>query len=102
METVITRVTLKAGAEAEWDAAMRDRMSAAEAARGWIGACILAPAEEGGARVIVGLWETRADWDRWHRDPAYRDTAERLAGLERDPGDPSWHAVVYAGGRLEA
>ena len=34
METVITRVTLNAGADSDWDAIMRDRMSAAEASQG--------------------------------------------------------------------
>src|SRR5436190_2023409 len=38
METVITRVALNAGAESDWDAAMRDRMAAAEASDGWVGA----------------------------------------------------------------
>ena len=52
--------------------------------------------------LIVGLWETREDWKRWHDDPAFHDTAERLKGLESDAGTPTWHQVVYAGGRFEA
>jgi hypothetical protein len=71
MESVITRIVLSDGAESEWEAAMRDRM-------------------------------TRAAWEQWHEDPAFRDTAERLEGLETDPGAPTWHTVVYAGGRFEA
>ena len=55
-----------------------------------------------GARLIVGLWEIRDAWKRWHEDPAFPDTTERLAGLETDPGTPAWHDIVYAGGRLEA
>lgn len=102
METVITRVTLSDGAESDWDAIMRDRMSAAEASDGWIGGCILEPVEESGARLVVGLWETRAAWEQWHRDPVFQATAERLKGLERDSGDGSWHEVVYAGGRFSA
>lgn len=35
-------------------------------------------------------------------DPAFRDTAERLKGLESDTGTPAWHQVGYAGGRFEA
>ena len=102
METVITRVTLNDGAASDWDAIMRDRMSAAEASRGWIGGCILEPDGERDARIVLGLWETRAAWEQWHRDPAFQETAERLKGLERDAGDGSWHDVVYAGGRLQA
>jgi heme-degrading monooxygenase HmoA len=102
MEAVITRVVLNPGAEADWEAAMRDRMGAAESAEGWIGGSILTPEDDRGARLILGLWETRAAWEQWHRDPAFQETAERLAGLERDSGDAGWHEVVYGGGRLNA
>jgi heme-degrading monooxygenase HmoA len=102
METVITRVTLHDGAENEWDAVMRDRMAAAEASQGWLGGSILKPEEDGGVRVILGVWETRAAWEEWHRDSVFKETAERLAGLERDAGDGSWYEVLYAGGRLHA
>ena len=101
MEAVITRVMLNDGAEADWDAIMRDRMSAAEAAQGWVGGCILAPEDERDARLVVGLWETRAAWEQWHRDPAFQETAERLKGLERDAGDGTWHDIRSAGGRLQ-
>ena len=101
MEAVITRVLLNDGAASEWEAAMRDRMTAAESSPGWIGGSILSPEGEGSARLILGLWETRADWERWHDDPAFRDTAERLKGLESDAGRATWHEVVYGGGRLQ-
>ena len=102
MEAVITRVILNAGAESGWVAAMRDRMTAAESAAGWIGGSILTPDDDPSSRVILGLWEDRAAWERWHGDPAFHDTAERLEGLEQHPGDASWHAIVYAGGRFQA
>jgi heme-degrading monooxygenase HmoA len=102
MEAVITRIVLNDGAESEWEAAMRDRMTAAESSQGWIGGSILSPEDESNARVILGLWESRADWERWHTDPAFRDTAERLKGLETDAGTATWHEVVYGGGRLQA
>jgi heme-degrading monooxygenase HmoA len=100
MEAVITRVVLNEGAAAEWEAAMRDRMTAAESSEGWIGGSILTPERDDDARVIVGLWDSRADWERWHQDPAFRQTAERLQGLEADAGTATWHEVVYAGGRF--
>jgi heme-degrading monooxygenase HmoA len=101
MEAVITRVLLNDGAASEWEATMRDRMTAAESSPGWIGGSILRPEGEEFARLILGLWETRADWERWHDDPAFRDTAERLKGLESDAGTATWHEVVYGGGRLQ-
>lgn len=102
METVITRVTLYDGAESDWEAIMRERMSAAETSEGWVGGCILEPADDRSARVVLGLWQTRAAWDGWHGDAAFQETAERLKGLERDSGDGTWHDVLYAGGRLQA
>jgi heme-degrading monooxygenase HmoA len=102
MEAVITRVVLNASAESDWEAAMRDRMRAAESAEGWIGGSVLAPEDDRDARLIVGLWETRDAWEKWHHDPAFRATTKRLDGLERDPGQASWHKVVYGGGRLQA
>ena len=102
MESVITRVLVKEGAESEWEAVMRDRMTAAESSPGWIGGSILAPEDAPGARLILGLWETREAWEQWHAAPAFRDTAERLQGLEKDSGTPSWNDVVYAAGRLQA
>jgi len=101
MEAVITRVVLNEGAEADWEAIMRDRMSAAESSPGWIGGSILSPEDDPSARVILGLWEDRAAWERWHEDPAFRDSAERLEGLESDIGSATWHQVVYGGGRLQ-
>jgi heme-degrading monooxygenase HmoA len=100
MEAVITRVVLNEGAESNWEATMRDRMTAAESSDGWIGGSILSPEGQGTVRVIVGLWETRSDWERWHDDTAFRETAGRLKDLESDAGTATWHDVVYAGGRF--
>jgi len=102
MESVITRVVVHGGSAADWEAVMRDRMTAAETSPGWIGGSILTPEGDADARVIVGLWESRAAWQQWHEDPAFRDTAEQLKGLESDAGTPTWHQVVYAGGRFQA
>jgi heme-degrading monooxygenase HmoA len=102
MESVITRVVVNGGSESEWEAVMRDRMAAAESSPGWIGGAILAPEGEANARLIVGLWETRDAWKRWHDDAAFQDTGEQLKGLESDAGTPAWHSVSYAGGRFHA
>jgi heme-degrading monooxygenase HmoA len=102
MESVITRVVVNDGSAPDWEAVMRDRMTAAESSPGWIGGSILTPEGDANARVIVGLWQSREAWQQWHEDPAFRDTAERLKGLESDAGTPTWHQVVYAGGRFQA
>ena len=85
METVITRVTLRDGAENEWDAVMRDRMSAAEASQGWLGGSILKPEEDGGVRVILGVWETRAAWRNGIETRCSRKLSSRWQGSSATP-----------------
>ena len=76
MMTIITRVTLKEGSEPTWDAAMRERMTAAREQPGWIGGQIMIPLDGPNRRVIIGTWQTRAHWEAWHSDPKF--TATRL------------------------
>ena len=94
MMTIITRTVLRVGTEPEWDAAMRDRLDAASRRDGWIGGQLLIPLERLNERVIVGTWDTRADWEAWHADEAFRETRERMEGLEEDPSETTWHEVV--------
>jgi heme-degrading monooxygenase HmoA len=94
MLTVITRLELKDGAEQEWDTAMRDRMSAVEGREGWVGGQLLKPVDADRTRVIVGTWESRAHWEDWHGEEAFRSTRERLEGLQTGPADVTWHEAV--------
>jgi heme-degrading monooxygenase HmoA len=94
MMTIVTHVRLKEGAEPEWDAAMRERLAAAANRPGWVGGQLLMPLDHLDRRVIVGTWQTRADWEAWHTDPAFAETRERLHGLEDGPAEQWWHEVV--------
>ena len=94
MVTIVTHVTLREGRGPEWDAAMRDRLSAAAERPGWIGAQIMMPLDGFDRRVIVGTWESRAAWEAWHDDPDFAATRERLEGLEDGPGQHWWHEVI--------
>jgi heme-degrading monooxygenase HmoA len=94
MMTIITHVTLRQGAEPEWDAAMRQRMMAARDQPGWIGGQILLPLDGLNRRVIIGTWQTRAHWETWHADAAFAETRRRLAGLEVSPREDEWYEVV--------
>jgi heme-degrading monooxygenase HmoA len=94
MMTVITHVKLRPGDEPEWDAAMRERLEAAKGEQGWIGGQLLIPTDALNERVIVGTWETRADWEAWHEDPAFRETRERLEGLQSENSSMTWYEVV--------
>jgi heme-degrading monooxygenase HmoA len=94
MMTIVTHVTLKEGSEPEWDTAMRERLSAARNQRGWIGGQLLMPLDGLNKRVIVGTWQTRADWEAWHNDETFAETRKRLQGLEASTPEQWWHEVV--------
>jgi heme-degrading monooxygenase HmoA len=94
MVTIITKVTLKEGTEPEWDGIMQERLEAAREQPGWVGAHILVPVDAGNQRVIVGCWESRADWEVWHADEAFQQTRKQLDGLEAGPGEEAWHEVI--------
>jgi heme-degrading monooxygenase HmoA len=94
MMTVITYVTLKAGSEPEWDAAMRDRLTAAHSRPGWVGGQLLIPLDAQHKRVVVGTWRSRADWQAWHEDQAFTETRTRMEGLQEGASVMSWHEVV--------
>lgn len=94
MMTVITRAVLREGTEPEWDAAVRERLDTARDRRGWIGGQLLIPLDGLNERVIVGTWQTRADWETWHSDETFRETRERMEGLEERPSETAWHEVV--------
>jgi heme-degrading monooxygenase HmoA len=94
MMTIVTHVHLRERTGREWDAAMRTRLSAARKASGWVGGQLLRPADKPDRRVIVGTWRTRANWQAWHQDPRFRETRQRLDGLESVPAEHWWHDVV--------
>jgi heme-degrading monooxygenase HmoA len=94
MMTVVTEVTLREGSEPEWDAAMRARLAAVRGRPGWVGSQLLIPNDAMHRRVIVGTWQTRADWEAWHKDPAFAETRARLEGLEAAPSREAWHEVI--------
>jgi heme-degrading monooxygenase HmoA len=94
MMTIVTHVTLKEGIEPEWDVAMRERLAAATDKPGWIAGQLMMPLDHLNRRVIVGTWQTRADWEAWHQDPAFAQTRQRLEGLEDRPSEQWWHEVL--------
>ncbi len=73
---------------------MRKRLAAAKKQPGWVGGQLLRPSDKPSRRVIVGTWRTRADWEKWHKDPRFGETRRRLDGLESGPAEHWWHDVV--------
>jgi heme-degrading monooxygenase HmoA len=94
MVTVITRVVLQEGSEPEWDAAMRERLEMARTRPGWVEGQLLMPFEKLNERLVVGTWRTRAEWEAWHEDEGFKQTRERLEGLQSAPSEMSWYEVI--------
>jgi len=94
MMTVVTRVTLREGTEPQWDAAMKQRLEQVKSQPGWVGGQLVIPVDGLNSRVIIGTWETRADWEAWHADPKFQETRKKLQGLESKASEEWWHEVV--------
>jgi heme-degrading monooxygenase HmoA len=94
MMTIVTRVTLREGCEPKWDAAMKERLESARNQPGWVGGQLVIPLDGLNARVIIGTWETRADWEAWHADPKFQETRRQMQGLELKANEEWWHEVV--------
>ena len=99
MVTTVSHVTLREGAGPEWDQAMRERLQVVQERPGWVGGQVLEPAGDPARRVVVGTWNSRDDWERWHQDPAFRSTRQRLDELEVGPRQQLWHEVTVAAQR---
>ncbi len=94
MMTIVTHVAVKEGSEPAWDAAMRERLESARGRTGWVGGQLLMPLSALNKRIIVGTWQTRADWEAWHSDPAFQETRKRLDGLTAGQPEEWWHEVI--------
>lgn len=66
MMTIMTESTIEAGNEAQWDAAFAMRLEAAQGQPGWRATQVLIPDDNPQKRVIVGTWQSREAWERWH------------------------------------
>ena len=92
--TVISRVRLRAGAEPGWDAAFRERLESATSQPGWVSVQLCIPAEALNERVVIGTWETRADWEAWHATDDFERTRQQMDEAEEGDRADSWHEVV--------
>jgi heme-degrading monooxygenase HmoA len=96
MMTIVTDVQVRSGAEERWDAVMRERLTAAKERPGWVGGQLLRSESQPNRRVIVGTWQSRSDWESWHRDPRFAETRRELDALTDGPEEHGWHEVVAA------
>ena len=94
MVSIVTNVRLREGRERDWDTAMRERMAAVAKQPGWIGGQLLESDGGSAHRTIVGTWQTRADWQRWHEDPSFTKTRAELDDLTAAPEEHTWYRVL--------
>jgi heme-degrading monooxygenase HmoA len=94
MVTVVTRVRIKDGHEAEWDEVFAKRIEAARDQRGFELVQLCQPDGDLSDRVILGTWQTHEDWKSWHDDPAFLETREELEEIDQESGGSQWYEVV--------
>ena len=94
MMTVVTTVTLKDETRNQWDRAMHERVRAASEMDGWVAVQLLRDVDEPRRRAIIGTWQSREHWARWHDDETFKETRAELTGLEDGPSNTGWYDVV--------
>jgi heme-degrading monooxygenase HmoA len=96
MMTVVTHIRIVEGQEPEWDAAMRERVVAAREQAGFVSVQLCIPADALNERVVIGTWQSRADWEAWHESDTFRTTRARMDQCEGERKGEWWHEVVLA------
>jgi len=96
MMTVVTHIEIDEGQEPDWDAAMRERVEAAKKQPGFVSVQLCIPVEGLNERVVIGTWQTRADWEAWHESGSFSDTRERMDRCEVQRKGEWWHEVLLA------
>ncbi len=94
MVTVVTRVRIKDGREAEWDKVFGERAHAAREQDGFVFVQLCRPEASQSERVIVGTWERRESWEAWHTDEAFVETRRQLEEIDDEQAGSEWWDVV--------
>jgi heme-degrading monooxygenase HmoA len=94
MMTIVTHVFIEPGKEPAWDAAWRERVNLARKQKGWVAVQLAIPSDAVNERVIIGTWETRADWEAWHTAEGFQRTREQMDGIETEARHEWWHEVI--------
>jgi heme-degrading monooxygenase HmoA len=94
MVTVVTRVRIKDGREAEWDKVFGERAQAARDQDGFVFVQLCRPEGSQSERVVVGTWESRDNWEAWHTDEAFVETRRQLEEIDDEQAGSEWWDVV--------
>lgn len=96
MMTVVTHIEIAEGNEPDWDAAMRERVDSAKQQPGFMSVQVCIPVDGLNERVVIGSWQTRADWEAWHESRIFAETRERMDRCEVQRKGEWWHEVLVA------
>jgi heme-degrading monooxygenase HmoA len=94
MQTVMTETTVKPGRERDWDNAFHDRAMDARRQPGWVDLHLLVPQGDERTRVVVGSWQDRESWERWHETETFKRTREQLNDATETHGEDRWFDVI--------
>ncbi len=94
MMTVVTEIEITSGQEPRWDAAFRDRLEDAPNQPGWVAIQLVIPLDAANKRVVIGTWESRADWEAWHNTDVFKSTRDRLNEVEQTSSEEAWYEVI--------
>jgi heme-degrading monooxygenase HmoA len=94
MMTIITEITIEPGQEPSWDRAFGDRFRDAPGQPGWVSVQLLIPVDAPNKRLVIGTWQSRADWEAWHATEAFKRTREAMNGVQQSSGPEHWYEVV--------
>jgi heme-degrading monooxygenase HmoA len=94
MVTIVTHVVISEGQEPEWDGALRERVGAAHEQPGFVAVQVAIPLDSPNERVIIGTWETRADWEAWHAEERFLETRAKLEQVDETKTNEWWHEVL--------
>jgi heme-degrading monooxygenase HmoA len=94
MLTVITETTVKQGREDDWNRAFSERVDDAQKQPGWVDLHLLIPQDDATKRFVVGTWQDRESWERWHETETFQRTREALNDATETHGADRWFNVV--------
>jgi heme-degrading monooxygenase HmoA len=94
MMTIVTHVSIQPGQEPAWDEAWKERVKSAQDQPGWVSVQLCIPATAVNERVVIGTWQTRADWEAWHTTDSFQQTRKAMEKLETENRDEWWHEVL--------
>jgi heme-degrading monooxygenase HmoA len=94
MMTIISETTIQPGQEPQWDKAFQERIEDARKQPGWVSLQLLIPTDAPNKRLVIGTWQTRADWEAWHNTETFQRTRQQMNSVEQSLDQERWYEVI--------